>query len=189
MSPKPKDPGMVSFSDDQVEPAAVTPAPEPPPAPEPEPEGPIDPSDPSEPDTDMEAPGFDIEAFVRSLPDGVGLCPLCLGIGAMVAEPPFDPHAHVCVTCLGYGKVRTGSLVGGQGERDCKACGGHGWLPDDADAPAAVPAMAAHFDLERPPLDHKGRTPDDPDFDWAKVVVSPVPTEHETATEPVAEPV
>lgn len=130
--------------------------------------------------------GFDVEAFVRSLPDGVTLCPQCLGVGGVVAEPPFDPYSHLCMTCLGWGKLRTGSTVGGQGEIKCRDCDGNGYRPNDPGEPPATPAEAAHFAAETPPRDHQGRTPDDPDFDWSRVVAQPAPGEPEQAPEPVA---
>jgi hypothetical protein len=132
---------------------------------------------------DRAGPTFDINAFVANLPDGVCLCPLCLGMGGVIEEPPFDPNTHMCVTCLGRGKVRTGSLKSDQAERDCRACDGNGWMPNDPNEPPAGPAHGADLAGELPPRDYAGRTPDDPDFDWSRVARVEVP-----APAPPAEP-
>lgn len=118
---------------------------------------------------------FDVEAFVKALPDGVVLCPLCIGAGGVVEEPPFDPHTHRCTTCDGRGKVRTGSLVSSQAERDCVDCNGNGWLSNDPNAAPAAPARASDFADDVVPTDHQGRTPDDPEFDWSRVTRAPAP--------------
>lgn len=123
-------------------------------------------------DTSDDLPGavFDVEAIVKALPEGVVLCPTCLGMVGVVEEPPFDPHAHQCATCSGRGKVRTGSLVSAEAERDCVDCHGKGWVANDPGELPASPARASDFAGELPPRDHMGRTPDDPEFAWDRVV-------------------
>lgn len=113
---------------------------------------------------------FDIEAFVKALPDGVALCPVCLGIGAVVEDPPFDPHTYRCPTCLGHGRVRTGSVAGSADqEHECSDCGGKGYRNRDG-APPATPARSSDLAPDVKPVDAEGRTPDHPDFDWTRVV-------------------
>lgn len=161
---------------------------EPPAQPAEQPEHAPDPTDPSDPaapvNPDVDEPAFDVEAFVRSLPEGVTLCPLCLGMGGVVADPPYDPRRHYCTTCRGFGRVRTGSLVGGQGEVKCDDCNGQGWVGAAADEPPATPAAPEHFTAAEPPVDVHGRTPDHPDFDWSRVVAPALTSEHDTAAEP-----
>lgn len=128
-------------------------------------------------------PVFDIEAFVRALPAGVALCPMCIGIGAVVEEPPFDPTTHMCPTCGGHGRTRTGSLKSDEAEHACPTCAGRGWMPNEPGELPAAPARSA--DLAAPsPVDHMGRTPDNPEFDWTRVVRAPglVVPEPEAAT-------
>lgn len=114
---------------------------------------------------------FDVEAFVKALPEGVVLCPMCLGIGGVVDEPPFDPHTYRCPTCDGHGQTRTGSRqTGKEAVRECVDCNGSGYRHRGTDEPPARPARAADFEPELQPVDVHGRTPDDPDFDWTRVV-------------------
>lgn len=153
-----------------------------PPPDEPEVEAPPEPDEQAEPEP--EGPAFDTEAFVRALPEGVCLCPLCLGMGAIVEQPPMDPNSHLCGECLGWGKLRLPSLVGGQTERPCGSCGGAGWVLNYDGEPPAVPARPEHFAAEQPPLDYHGRTPDDPEFDWSRVVARPAAGEPLPAAEP-----
>lgn len=121
---------------------------------------------------------FDINAFVKALPEGVSLCPLCLGMGGVVEDPPFDPTTHRCETCGGHGKTRTGSLKSNEAERDCVPCNGRGWIANNPGELPAGPARAA--DLSAPaPVDYMGRTPDDAEFDWSRVVRTEVPVEPE----------
>lgn len=129
-----------------------------------------------------DVPAFDVEAFVKALPEGVALCPTCLGMGGVVEEPPFDPTTHTCTVCQGRGRTRTGSLKSNEAERDCVACGGRGWLPNDPGELPAGPARAIDF-AQPAPVDFAGRTPDDPEFDWSRVArdVEPVVVEPEPA--------
>lgn len=125
-------------------------------------------------DSEPDLPVFDINAFVKALPVGVALCPMCLGIGGVVEDPPFDPTVHICETCGGHGRVRTGSLKSNEAERDCPTCQARGWMANDPGAAPAGPARSS--DLMAPaPVDHMGRTPDDADFDWTRVVRDVVP--------------
>lgn len=165
---------------------ASTPAPEPTVEPEPIVEQPPPPDEaPGSPgqveeEPIVEDPGaedaagavFDLEAFVRSLPAGVCLCPSCLGMGAVVEAPPFDPHTHRCEACQGHGRTRTGSQVADQAERPCLDCQGRGFVDNAAGAPPASPARPEDFEVGVP-RDHRGRTPDDPAFDWSRVVHDP----------------
>lgn len=112
---------------------------------------------------------FDVEAFVKALPEGVALCPTCLGSGGVVEEPPFDPTTHTCTNCSGRGKVRTGSLKSNEAERDCIPCAGRGWVPNDPGELPAGPARAVDL-VEPVRTDYAGRTPDDPDYDWTRVM-------------------
>lgn len=170
--------------EEQQAPPPSVPAVDEPPVP-PVPEQPPVPAQPEQPDqvddndldenADVERQGFDLESFVKSLPDGVAMCPMCLGMGGVVEEPPFDPHTHMCATCVGSGTVRTGSRVSAEAERACADCNGRGWLPNEPGELPATPATAAHFDSEAPPTDYAGRTPDDPDFDWSRVAAAPPP--------------
>lgn len=127
-------------------------------------------------------PAFDLEAFVKALPEGVALCPMCLGMGGVVEDPPFDPHTYRCPTCIGLGTTRTGSRrTDENAQHECADCDGKGYK-HRGDAPPATPARAADFTGDVSPTDHMGRTPDDPDFDWTRVVrdIEPAPV-----TEPV----
>lgn len=125
-----------------------------------------------------QGPTFDTEAFVQSLPDGVCLCPMCIGLGAVVEDPPFDPHTHRCPDCLGHGRTRTGSLVSDQAERPCLTCEGRGFTVDAGGLPPATPAAPRHFAEPQVRVrDQRGRTPDDPEFDWSKVVEPAAPVE------------
>ena len=137
--------------------------------------------------TDGEAvQAFDVEAFVKMLPPGVALCPHCIGMGWVVEDPPFDPTTSSCPVCRGHGRVRTGSLkTGADAERDCVRCNGRGWVEND---PGVLlhPATAADVvDVDVQPVDAEGRTPDDPDFDWTRIVErapAPPAAEPEPAT-------
>lgn len=128
-------------------------------------------ADPDETD----GPGADaqvrnrIEEFVRSLPEGYCICPTCLAVGAVVEDPPFDPHVTTCPECYGHGKTRTGSLVNMEAERECERCQKRGWVARDVDSPPASPARSSDFLNDAPPVDAFGRTPDSPEFDWASV--------------------
>lgn len=121
-----------------------------------------------------DGPAFDVTAFVKALPEGVCLCPLCLGMGGVIEDPPFDPTTHRCETCGGHGRARTGSLKSNEAERDCIPCQGRGWMPNDPGEPPAGPARAVDF-AQTDVRDFAGRTPDDPEFDWARVVRDVVP--------------
>lgn len=116
------------------------------------------------------ASGNHIEAFVRDLPEGYALCPTCLALGAVLEDPPFNPHTMTCPDCLGHTRVRTGALTGQEVEITCTRCQGHGWIPRDGVTPPASPARATDLQRDQPPRDVNGRTPDDPEFDWAQVV-------------------
>lgn len=165
-----------------------------------EPEQPVDPDDDKHVDAadehaDDEQTGytFSPEDIVKQLPDGVVLCPTCLGMMAVVDDPPFDPRAHACDVCNGHGKLRTGSLLGQHGDRECWACHGKGFVDALQHEPDALPARAADFVEDAPPpVDVNGRTPDDPDFDWTRVRVqspAPPPEPQPSSAEPAAAPV
>ncbi len=123
-------------------------------------------------------PDWDLEAFVKALPAGVCLCPMCLGQGAVIEEPPFDPTTHMCPTCQGRTRVRTGAVTGEEVERPCPTCKAHGWLSNDPNEPPASPATAESISVGDP-RDYAGRTPADPEFDWSRVVDVVPPAEPE----------
>lgn len=75
-------------------------------------------------------------------------CPMCGGAGELPNEPPPDPKSDRCVTCKGWGKVYTGSLVEGHAIRECPTCQGQGWTEK---APSfAPPAPASRTAAEAP---------------------------------------
>lgn len=123
----------------------------------------------------------DLEKFIKNLPAGVVMCPMCLAIGAIDAEPPFATDRHACALCQGRGEVRTGSLKTGEVTIDCPDCQARGWVLNGPGEPAARPAAAVDFAEGVSTTDYAGRTPDDPDFDWSRVV----PAKPATAAEPV----
>lgn len=125
--------------------------------------------------------GNHIEEFVKSLPPGFAICPTCLAVGAVMEDPPFDPNTMVCPDCKGHTKTRTGALTGRDVERDCARCQARGWIPRDGVTPPASPARAVDLQGETAPRDVNGRTPDDPDFDWANVVRDVEPIQLESA--------
>lgn len=167
-----------------------TPETAPPPAAPDEPAAPAAPADLPAPDEADDEQAIDdergtenmgganhVEDFVKSLPPGFCICPTCLAVGAVMEDPPFDPSTKVCPTCLGHTRVRTGALTGNDVERACPTCQQRGWVPRDGGELPASPARAADFDNGATPVDDKGRTPDDPDFDWSAVTrdVTPLP--------------
>lgn len=111
-----------------------------------------------------------IEEFVRDLPAGYALCPTCQAVGAVLEDPPFNPHTMTCPDCLGHTRVRTGALTGNEVEIKCERCNARGWIARDGLTPPASPARASDLQDGATPRDVNGRTPDDPEFDWAQVV-------------------
>lgn len=115
-----------------------------------------------------------VEKIARALPEGLSLCPMCLGQMIVPSDPPFDPHIHACTNCQGYGTVRTGSLVGEHSLRPCTVCQGKGYMADEAGTVASTPASTLNVVPGVTPRDYMGRTPDQEGFDWARLVEPPM---------------
>ena len=128
----------------------------------------VDPVEVDEAGADSDARNH-FEEFVKSLPEGYCICPTCMAVGAVVEDPPFDPNTKTCPDCLGHGRVRTGAVQGPDVERDCTTCQARGWVPRDVAEYPASPARVTDVVSARPPVDSRGRTPADADFDWTAI--------------------
>lgn len=84
-------------------------------------------------------------------------CPMCEGTGELPNEPPPDPLSDRCVTCSGWGKVYTGSLVEGHAIRECPTCQGQGWTE-----------KAHSFALPPAPMRTAAESPEAPGAWWAE---------------------
>lgn len=113
------------------------------------------------------------------------VCPLCEGHGllyepqnaaeaaqmrgailAIVGETTpeeLHPHPdyHRCEVCEGYGKVYTGSRVGGQEALNCPACNGMGHTGGKAAAPLAALPMHTAATPTSPPPEEQARIGND----------------------------
>ncbi len=79
--------------------------------------------------TDLDfCPGYIFHPDVRPLDEEQAA--FARALLGMPLEPPFeqDPESHPCDTCAGWGRVKTGSKVGGESVVACPRCNGHGFI-------------------------------------------------------------
>lgn len=75
-----------------------------------------------------QAPGFHFHPDLVPLSEEQVMA--CRLLAGLPVEPAFepDPESHECETCLGWGRVKTGSKVAGKAVVSCPRCNGHGFI-------------------------------------------------------------
>lgn len=120
-----------------VKPKAETPTPDPTPPPDPPAEGEGEGEGEADAIAAPPAPGVEPDPTGEPvLPEGMKLCPVCTGAGAVPEFIHEDPQTETCSTCGGIGELVTGSLIPDQAVQRCRDCGGAGFVSKLPPVPA-----------------------------------------------------